>query len=62
MNKSEYNRYMHRALLNREVRLYRSYVPSYLRWLGIYKKIEVMIFTVRKDNNEEESECFQSTT
>jgi len=59
MSISDYIRYNHRALLNREVRLYRSYVPDYLRCLGFYKKIEVMIFTVRKKPDEEgEDACW----
>jgi len=62
MNISEYIRYNHRALLNREVRLYRSQVPDYFRFLGLYKKIEVMIFTVCKKDGDMNQGCWETST
>ena len=51
MNISSYIKYLHKALLNREVHLYRSYISDYLQCKGFFKNIEVMIFTVRKKHD-----------
>ena len=62
MNKSSYIKYHHKALLNREVRLYRSYIPHFMKWFS-YKKIELMIFTVRRKYEEDTDEaCWTNST
>ena len=63
MDISPYIKYHHKALLNREVCLYGSYIPDCSRCLGFKKKTEVMIFTVRKKSeNDNDAACWENST
>ena len=63
MDISAYIKYKHKALLNREVCLYGSYIPDYSRCLGFKKKTEVLIFTVRqKSENDNDAACWENST